>query len=403
MRVIGEDPGPVRPPLIDLSRRGARHARQAACTTPSTGAGISAGLRRQGTLPSVSLDISSRGAMDTTVKCPSAASATAGSSYRGIALGTMMFGARTEEPEAREIIAAAADAGVNFIDTADTYARGPLGGDHRPRDRRATAIARCWRPSSPTRRGRGRTSAACRASGSWRRRERSLKRLRPTSSTSSTCTRRTPDAAGGDGPRHRRPAARRRDPLFRRLQLQGLADRAHLRDLRRGRHRPAGRLPAALPRAEPHRGGRGAARLRGARHRRRQLQPDGARRALRQIREGRPAAGRKPRRRAEPADDADRITSRQLSMPPPRSPRMRARAASSPPPSPPPGCSPTPSSPPRSPARARWSNGRAIWRRSTSPGRPRTKRWSTSWFRPGTTAVHQFIDPIYPVEGRPAH
>jgi aryl-alcohol dehydrogenase-like predicted oxidoreductase len=39
-------------------------------------------------------------------------------------LGTMMFGARTEEAEARRIIAAAAEAGVNLIDTADTYAGG---------------------------------------------------------------------------------------------------------------------------------------------------------------------------------------------------------------------------------------------------------------------------------------
>jgi aryl-alcohol dehydrogenase-like predicted oxidoreductase len=41
-----------------------------------------------------------------------------------IVLGAMMFGDRTEEPEARNIIAAAADAGVNFIDTADAYADG---------------------------------------------------------------------------------------------------------------------------------------------------------------------------------------------------------------------------------------------------------------------------------------
>ena len=41
-----------------------------------------------------------------------------------LALGTMTFGARTEEPEAHRIVAAAADAGVNFIDTADTYAEG---------------------------------------------------------------------------------------------------------------------------------------------------------------------------------------------------------------------------------------------------------------------------------------
>lgn len=39
-------------------------------------------------------------------------------------LGTMNFGARTEEREAREIIAAAIAAGVNFVDTADTYAEG---------------------------------------------------------------------------------------------------------------------------------------------------------------------------------------------------------------------------------------------------------------------------------------
>jgi aryl-alcohol dehydrogenase-like predicted oxidoreductase len=41
-----------------------------------------------------------------------------------LVLGTMTFGARTEEREALDIVAAAADAGVNFIDTADTYAEG---------------------------------------------------------------------------------------------------------------------------------------------------------------------------------------------------------------------------------------------------------------------------------------
>ena len=41
-----------------------------------------------------------------------------------ICLGTMMFGARTDEPAAAEIIANARDAGVNFIDTADVYAEG---------------------------------------------------------------------------------------------------------------------------------------------------------------------------------------------------------------------------------------------------------------------------------------
>src|SRR5574340_496279 len=41
-----------------------------------------------------------------------------------ICLGTMMFGDRTTEADAREIVAAARDADVNFIDTADVYANG---------------------------------------------------------------------------------------------------------------------------------------------------------------------------------------------------------------------------------------------------------------------------------------
>jgi aryl-alcohol dehydrogenase-like predicted oxidoreductase len=41
-----------------------------------------------------------------------------------IALGTMMFGDRTDEAEARRIFEDAQEAGVNFIDTADTYAGG---------------------------------------------------------------------------------------------------------------------------------------------------------------------------------------------------------------------------------------------------------------------------------------
>ena len=41
-----------------------------------------------------------------------------------LALGTMTFGARTDEAEARRIVAAAAEAGVNVIGTADNYAGG---------------------------------------------------------------------------------------------------------------------------------------------------------------------------------------------------------------------------------------------------------------------------------------
>lgn len=41
-----------------------------------------------------------------------------------ICLGTMMFGDRCDEATAGRIVAAAAEAGVNFIDTADVYAEG---------------------------------------------------------------------------------------------------------------------------------------------------------------------------------------------------------------------------------------------------------------------------------------
>jgi aryl-alcohol dehydrogenase-like predicted oxidoreductase len=41
-----------------------------------------------------------------------------------LCLGTMMFGAQTEEVDARAIIDNAAAAGINFIDTADVYAEG---------------------------------------------------------------------------------------------------------------------------------------------------------------------------------------------------------------------------------------------------------------------------------------
>jgi aryl-alcohol dehydrogenase (NADP+) len=41
-----------------------------------------------------------------------------------LCLGTMMFGDRTDAAEAGSIVAAARDAGINFIDTADVYAKG---------------------------------------------------------------------------------------------------------------------------------------------------------------------------------------------------------------------------------------------------------------------------------------
>jgi aryl-alcohol dehydrogenase (NADP+) len=47
-----------------------------------------------------------------------------GLSVSPICLGTMMFGNETDAAEAGRIVASARDAGINFIDTADVYARG---------------------------------------------------------------------------------------------------------------------------------------------------------------------------------------------------------------------------------------------------------------------------------------
>src|SRR5437773_9728657 len=41
-----------------------------------------------------------------------------------LCLGTMMFGDRTDATASKAIVAHAQDAGVNFIDTADVYAKG---------------------------------------------------------------------------------------------------------------------------------------------------------------------------------------------------------------------------------------------------------------------------------------
>ena len=93
-----------------------------------------------------------------------------------LCLGTMMFGGRDRRADSRRASSAAArEAGVNFIDTADVYkaASEEIVG-------RAIAAPRttgCWRPRSPTRWARGRTAAACRASGCMQAAEASLRRL----------------------------------------------------------------------------------------------------------------------------------------------------------------------------------------------------------------------------------
>jgi len=47
-----------------------------------------------------------------------------GATVSRLSLGTMTFGAQTDEPTAKRIVDAALDAGINFFDTADAYVKG---------------------------------------------------------------------------------------------------------------------------------------------------------------------------------------------------------------------------------------------------------------------------------------
>lgn len=66
-----------------------------------------------------------------------------------LCLGTMTFGLQTEESTSRDIMDRAADAGVNFIDTADVY---PLGGAEGVVGRTEEIVGR-WLKDTPSRRG----------------------------------------------------------------------------------------------------------------------------------------------------------------------------------------------------------------------------------------------------------
>jgi aryl-alcohol dehydrogenase-like predicted oxidoreductase len=65
-----------------------------------------------------------------------------------LCLGTMTFGLQTEENVSRSIMDRAAEAGVNFIDTADVY---PLGADE-TRSGRTEEIVGRWLKNTPSRR-----------------------------------------------------------------------------------------------------------------------------------------------------------------------------------------------------------------------------------------------------------
>jgi aryl-alcohol dehydrogenase (NADP+) len=87
---------------------------------------------------------------------------TSGLKVSPLCLGTMMFGDRTDAAESGRIVASARDAGVNFIDTADVYAKGEseritgkLIAEDRDRWVLATKVANPM-GEDPNRRGTGR-------------------------------------------------------------------------------------------------------------------------------------------------------------------------------------------------------------------------------------------------------
>ena len=95
-----------------------------------------------------------------------------------LCLGTMMFGAwgNPDHDESIRIIHRALDAGINFVDTADVYARGESE-EIVGKALRAGATTSCWRRSSTARWATTRTSAATRGAGSCSAVEDSLRRL----------------------------------------------------------------------------------------------------------------------------------------------------------------------------------------------------------------------------------
>ena len=142
-----------------------------------------------------------------------------------LCLGTMMFGDRTDAATSQRIIASAFDAGVNFIDTADVYAKGASETDRRAGDRCEPS------PLDPRDQGRQRDDAeaarrrlvAALDHASLRRqpaapRHRLHRHLLPAQG-------RRRDTAQRDDRGDRRPDPRRQDPLLRDLELSRLAHR----------------------------------------------------------------------------------------------------------------------------------------------------------------------------------
>ncbi len=82
-----------------------------------------------------------------------------------LCIGTMMFGDRTDEREAREIVALARDRGINFIDTADVYSLGASERMTGPLIGKSIGTTGSSPARSAIRSGTGRTTGACPGAG----------------------------------------------------------------------------------------------------------------------------------------------------------------------------------------------------------------------------------------------
>ena len=163
-------------------------------------------------------------------------------------LGAMMFGDQTGEAEAGRIVAAARDAGVNAIDTADAYAGGEserITGRLIAADRERWVLAtKLANPTSsdPNDRGLSRRHMIRALDASLEAPRHRLGR-HPL-----PAPRRRDDTARGNRRGDGAPALDRQGALLRRLELSRLARRPHGRDLPRRERSGADRLPAALQR-----------------------------------------------------------------------------------------------------------------------------------------------------------
>ena len=325
-----------------------------------------------------------------------------GLSVSRLCLGTMMFGVETEEADARRIVDAAFDAGVNFIDTADVYHRGVseevvgrLIADKRADWVLATKVGSPFDPAEPNRGGLSRRWIA-------QALDASLARLGTDCIDIYYWHREDPNtaleesvAAMGDAIR----AGKIRYFALSNFKAWRHAEVVHL--CRALGIDPPGREPALLQRDEPPARGRGAQGVRPLRPRRGAVQSRRARRAERQV-HARPAAGGGHARRTQgPAHDADRV--------PPREPRdrregRRPRAASA-------ACPPVQFA-------VNWVLANPIV--TAAIVGPRTPEQMTDYLGtfdhdwtdgdealidahvgPGYPSTHGFQDPAYPIEGRP--